>query len=873
MKLNARLATALGAAVLLGLGLCWALIPSAAGGSDARIVKVGLYDNAPKVYLDRHGRPAGLFVELLRAIARKQDWSLQFVSCHWAGCLKRLRQGRIDLMPDVAYSAKRGKRLDFHTVPVAYSWSQVYRSPATSIHSVGDLSDHRVAVLRNSIQSRYMAELKTGSGLAFKQVPVDSYTQGFEAVRDGRADAVVCNNFVGARNAGRFGLVETPIMFQPVSLYFATTKGRNGDLLKGIDHYLARWRDDPDSVYFAALRRAMVPAPVTVVPAWLELVVAGAGGGLALLLGFSVALRWRVRRATAALDHTNRQLDQVLSASPVVLYVLRRRGGELSPEWVSPNIQRLFGFTPEQALEPDWWRRRVHPDDRDAGVALLDSLFRRGHLSHEYRIIDAQGRVRYIRDELRLTGEHERGGERIVGTWSDLTHTREQEARLDFLLNHDALTGLPNRTLLRQRLVQAVGRQTGEPRSLAVLCIDLDRFKNINDTLGHSLGDEILRGASRRIQAAVGDNDLLASIGGDQFIVVADGHAHARDAAQLATEILNAFAEPLVAGDQRLVITASIGVSRYPGDGRDADTLLKHAELALYEAKARGRNTHCFFAPELSADLGQRLAIENELRGAADRGELVLHYQPQFDLASGDMVGVEALVRWNHPRRGLVAPNQFIPLAEETGLINEIALWVMHNACAQVVRWEQDGLAVPRVAVNLSVRQIERGVLSGQVAEVLAKTQLEASRLELEITESTIMHEPEKAIGALGELKTLGVMLSVDDFGTGHSSLSYLKRLPLDRLKIDKSFVGDIGHDANDEAISRAVIGLARSLGLESVAEGVEREEQAEFLRAEGCEFAQGYLFGHPVPADALYETWGGFPSRQRPLREEGGGA
>jgi EAL domain-containing protein (putative c-di-GMP-specific phosphodiesterase class I) len=324
----------------------------------------------------------------------------------------------------------------------------------------------------------------------------------------------------------------------------------------------------------------------------------------------------------------------------------------------------------------------------------------------------------------------------------------------------------------------------------------------------------------------------------------------------MTERVLSQFSRPMNVGGKNLTLSASVGISMYPSDGSDADTLMRHAEVAMYEAKNRGRNTWCLFDDRLSSRVVERLAMENALRGAIERDELIVHYQPQIDLDSGRPVGMEALVRWNHPDIGLLPPSQFIGLAEECGVINPIGAWVLGESCHQVMAWRNQGLDIPSISVNLSVRQIEHGALVAQVARVLEESGMDASSLELELTESMIMRDPDQSMRTLAALKNLGVKLSIDDFGTGHSSLAYLKRLPLDRLKIDRAFVRDIGRDPDDEAICRTVIELARQLGLSTIAEGVEREEQAEFMRREGCQVMQGFLYSKPLTADALAAFW-----------------
>jgi len=449
-----------------------------------------------------------------------------------------------------------------------------------------------------------------------------------------------------------------------------------------------------------------------------------------------------------------------------------------------------------------------------------------------------------------------------VSVLNDLSLMREAQQQLDYLSGHDALTSLPNRTVFREGLQQAIERARRDGRVLAMIFVDLDRFKNVNDTLGHPLGDELLRSASQRLRALLPPTTLLARLGGDEFGLVLDDDASVHGCLACAQRLLLDFERAFHIGGHALVVTLSLGISLFPEDASDADTLVRHAERAMYEAKTKGRNAYQFFEPGLAAGVLERLMMETALRGAAGRGELRLHFQPQIDLRSGALAGVEALVRWQHPQLGLVSPVQFIPLAEEVGLISEIGDWVLQQACAQMVAWEAQGLRVPRIAVNLSVQQIEDPQHMARVAQALAHSGLAGARLELEVTESLIMRQPEQAQRHLQELLSLGVEFAIDDFGTGHSSLAYLRRLPLHRLKIDQSFVRDIGEDSGGEAIVHAVIALARALGLHTVAEGVEQPHQAEFLRHAGCDTVQGYHFGRPMPAAQLLERWLDAPAR-----------
>jgi diguanylate cyclase (GGDEF)-like protein len=427
---------------------------------------------------------------------------------------------------------------------------------------------------------------------------------------------------------------------------------------------------------------------------------------------------------------------------------------------------------------------------------------------------------------------------------------KRYQEQLEHQANYDALTGLPNRNLLHDRLKQAVFAQR-QQRSIAVVFIDLDHFKFINDSLGHSAGDRLLRQMADRLREAVRDGDTVSRLGGDEFILVLNDQ-HTEDIVFRAMQrIITKVSEPVVLEGQELTVTCSAGISLYPQDGPDVDTLLKNADAAMYRAKEHGRNNFQFYTAEMNKLVNERLSLEANLRRAVERNELVLHYQPKHDLRTGAIVGVEALLRWSHPEWGLVYPDRFVPLAEETGLIGPMGEWVLRTACAQNRAWQDAGLPPVVMSVNLSPRQFRQDALFKTVARILAETGLRPEFLEMEITESMVMHNMEISIAILKGLRELGVQLSVDDFGTGYSSLAYLKTLPIGILKIDRSFVHDINGRADDDGLlARAIISLGHSLKLKVIAEGVETESQLDFLKAHQCDEAQGFYFSKPVPPE-----------------------
>lgn len=439
-----------------------------------------------------------------------------------------------------------------------------------------------------------------------------------------------------------------------------------------------------------------------------------------------------------------------------------------------------------------------------------------------------------------------------VAVFSDISAMKNSEHELAHLAHHDPLTDLPNRLLFTDRAEQALASAQVHKRGCALLLMDLDHFKIINDSLGHNVGDQLLKLVAERLSGLFGPGVTLARLGGDEFAVLAESCPQVVQAAALAQRMLNAMKDPFIFDGNQLFISASIGISLFPSDALSAEQLLRNADSALFKAKSAGREGYALYTEELTAHAQHRVEIAGELRRALDQHELRVYYQPVHDLHDSRLVGVEALVRWQHPERGLVPPGEFIPIAERTGLIAEIDAWVMDQACRQMCQWLADGAPLSFIAINVSSRLFARRELYEQVVQVLHTTGLDPAFLELEVTESAVMDDPEVALEQLHRLRELGLRLAIDDFGTGYSSLLRLKRLPVQKLKIDQGFVAGLPWDEDDAAIVRVVIALAKSMGMQVHAEGIEQVEQARFLLDQECDMGQGYWFGRPMPADEI---------------------
>lgn len=573
----------------------------------------------------------------------------------------------------------------------------------------------------------------------------------------------------------------------------------------------------------------------------------------------------RLSEWSASLCETEELFSQLASNLPQVFWIWNIR--DKAFHYINPAWEKMTGRSVARGDRLEKFLEAVHPDDVQRVIHETSEL-PYGGVDHDYRLLLPDNTVRWVHSRT-FPVRDSMGVYRIVGIMDDITHRKHAEQRLQHLAHYDALTSLPNRTLFYESLRKIIKQAESNQRIISVLFLDIDNFKNINDTLGHALGDELLRQFSVRLLECLRIRDMIARLGGDEFgciLVTPDGSG---DAGVVASKIRETLRRPFALQGHQVNVTASIGISVYPTDSLDADTLVKNGDTAMYRSKKAGRDTYRFFTSEMNASAIKRLDQENALRKALDRDEFVLHYQPKMELSQGRITGVEALIRWNRPGHGFVAPLEFISILEQTGLINRVGAWVIDSACRQIAEWRNTGIGEIPISVNVSGRQFSQSTLNTDVIRATQKNgvdpemlefELQTERalrensidfdlLELELTESSLMTHAKKTIGILRRLKALGIRVSIDDFGTGYSSLAYLKRFPIDVLKIDRSFIKDITTNPADAAITIAIIGMAHSLDVKVVAEGVETVEQFDFLRGQGCDEIQGYYLARPLPA------------------------
>ncbi len=560
-----------------------------------------------------------------------------------------------------------------------------------------------------------------------------------------------------------------------------------------------------------------------------------------------------------------RRTEQSLRQSEARLMRAQKIAGMGSWEWNiqtgeiywSDELFHIFGLEPasQPKIEIDWVFSLVNPVDLPSFKKVMFAASKNGQpFNVVYRIISSTEGEVVVNSQGEVECDEDGRPQLVSGTTLDITARIRAESEIQQLINYDTLTGLPNRSLLHDRLRLAISQAAREHELVGVLFLDLDRFKSINETLGHRVGDRLLKTVAKRLSACVRESDTLARLGGDEFVAILVGVNSAEGITTVAKKILMLISEPIYIDDQEIYTSASIGIAVYPMDGDDSHTLLKHADLAMYQAKEQDRNNFQFFSREMNIKVLERMMLENSMRKALEREEFFLVYQPQVDARTGRITGMEALLRWQHPDLGLLAPDKFIYLAEETGFIIPIGEWVLQSACRQNKAWQNQGLPSVRVAVNLSAKQFGQYHLDEMISATLMETGLDPEWLELEITESAIMKNADQNAVILRKLKDMGVSLAIDDFGTGYSSLAYLKHFPISRLKIDRSFVRDITTNSDDAAIAEIIIAMAQTLKLSVIAEGVETRAQMELLSFNNCVEMQGYLFSRPVPAAQFSE-------------------
>lgn len=813
---------------------------------NQRTVRVGIYENPPKVTLSETGQPSGILGDLLVLIARQNNWVLEPIPCNWQDCLQALEQGQIDLLPDVARNPERAELFDFHTTPSLYSWSQVY-ARTDRITSALDMQGSVIAVLQGSVQQEYVEALIDGFGVSARIAGIQNIEDGFRMVANEQADAVVANHYFGDSHAAKYGLLSTPIMFQPAQLFYASTKGKNADVLSAIDTQLNSWRLDANSDYFTILKHWQERNLRTAAPTWLWWALGGLAMALALAMAMAALLRSQVARQTRHLKASEARLNTILDSADAQIYI---KDLQLRYTYVNRKVCDYLG-KPAAAL---LGRSNDELFGVSANAALRDNDLRvteKGErvAEEEELLSPVTGKTAtFFSVKIPLRGEH--GAiEALCGISTDITAHKEAQEAAHRLAHFDPLTGLPNRQHLLQRLSEAAADVHGGAPLGAVIFVNLDNFKRINDARGHTTGNNILCGVAQRLQGS-GAATFVGRAGGDEFalLLMNQGRtpeAAAANALKAAETIHRLLADPFIIDNQPYLTSGSVGVTLIRPDGRSGDDLLREADIAMHRAKAAGGARAALYEAGMQTEIEERLTLEHDMARAIGTEQMFLHAQSQFN-QQGQCVGAELLLRWHHPDHGTIPPARFIPLAEESDIILRIGDWTLLQACRSIRAMLDQGTALP-LSVNVSPKQFRQPDFVRRVREILSETRADPHYLVFEVTEGILIQDLHGTAERMSELANLGIRFSIDDFGTGYSSLTYLKRLPLYELKIDKAFVQDAPQDADNAAIVRLILAMARQLNLRVVAEGVETAEQARFLGQHHCDTMQGYYFARPV--------------------------
>jgi diguanylate cyclase (GGDEF)-like protein/PAS domain S-box-containing protein len=812
-------------------------------------ITVTLDDNYPPyIFRDAGGDLQGILKDSWALWSRKTGIRVKLDAKDWAQALAQMAAGQADVIDTIFYTDARARLYDFST---PYATIEV---PIYFDKRIGGLTDAKslrgftVGVKEGDACIDWLTEHGVSSFRRYHSYETLINAAGVKDVRVLCIDAPPANYFLyklGLESEFRF----TAPLYTG-EFHWAVRKG-NATVRKIVAEGFAQISD--------AERREIDDR-------WTgQLLVSGRFAkytGYALLVGVGmtlilILLNWSLRRRVAVrtseliatlneLNGSKKHFEALVSTTPVGVFETDAGGACI---YVNDRWLEISGLPREDVLGSGWVNA-LHPDYRERfQAAWMAAVQKAQPLQMEMRLRRPDGKDTWVLAQASPVQGEQGNLTGYIGSITDISEIKAAETRIAYLAHHDALTELPNRVLARDRAEVAMAFADRSGEKVALLFLDLDHFKTVNDSLGHTTGDALLRAVSARLRSCVRDTDTISRQGGDEFLIVLPEVPDADAIAAVASKVLGSMSAPIVIEGQELATSVSAGIAVFPDDGNDFDTLLKKADTAMYHAKEAGRNTYRFYTEQMNVDAVEHLRIQAGLRRALDNGEFLLHYQPQFELATGKLVGAEALIRWDHPEMGLIAPARFIPIAETSGMIVAIGNWVLREACRQAAGWCDTGFPDVVVAVNLSAMQFKRGDLQQTIVGVLNETGLDPTRLELELTESILIGNTEMVLDTVRKLKAIGIKLSLDDFGTGYSSLSYLKRFPLDKLKIDQSFVRDMIKDGDNAAIVRAIIQLARSLNLRTIAEGVEDQAVVEHLRVLHCDEGQGYHFARPMPA------------------------
>ncbi len=820
-----------------------------------KTLKVGVYHNPPKIMFDEYGKLSGIHGELLMVVAERHNWQLLPVECDWEQCLTFLQQGKIDILPDVAKNDARAQWAEFHEEAALLSWSQLYAAKNEKITSLLDLNNKRVAVLKGSVQESYLQQLIESFELKSELYPVESFSEGFDAVLTGKANAVATNQFFGNQQVVDRSVQMTPIMFLPSELFFAVSQQSSSDILTTIDNELKRLKADENSVYYQIIERWSSQQKAVSVPFYVWWIIAALVLLAVGVLFFNQLLRRKVADKTKALAQSKYRLNTILDSVEAYIYI---KDKDLRYQYANWQVLKLFKLELEDIIgktDYDLFDKTTADQLKSYDSKVLES----GH-----RL--AQGEVNNLPGEKEI---HQFWSVKVplfdstnqviglCGISTDISEYQNMKEEIQSLAYFDPLTGLANRRFMLERLNEEFDLYQSGGGDGVLVMLDIDHFKKINDSFSHDTGDELLILFGQRLESELRQADNAGRLGSDEFMVLlkSEKGQSLRDDSNLRQRLqvlLERLGEPYKLGGSLESVSVSMGITLF-SDAQSPGDLMQAADLALSQAKDVNASKLQFFNTGIQREFNYRQQLITALRKAIKSESLEIYLQPQYQQLSPDSalncLGFEALLRWCDEELGWVSPAEFIPLAESQGLMPDLHRLVLDQVLSSIPRLQRSALECGvRVAINVSASQFKAEGFVEDIEQRLLATGIPGELLELEVTESMLIDDIEHTANNMERLKALGVTFALDDFGTGYASLGYLKRLPLNSLKIDQSFIRDLHTNNSDEAIVRTVIALGNSLDLDIIAEGVETEEHLLKLQEMGCFRFQGYYFARPEP-------------------------
>jgi len=815
------------------------------------IYQIGYFDTPPLSFTNEAGKPEGIIIDLLSEISKQEQFEINWVHNNFPQLIAMMQKQQLDIMVSVAYSKSRAQFMQYSEMNFTNVWGQVFLPPNSSIESLFDLNGKTIALMENDFSGQNFIKQCELFEVDCKTKYGSSYQHLITMLANNEVDALVSNNMAGVAFQKPFNLIASSIVFDPFKVYITAPLDSHNQVITLYDKHMKLWKENPDSFYYQTRLKWTHQSKENTIPYWvfytlLGLMLFGIVSGIAALL-----FKRQVKRRVNDLTQREIQLNQIINIVPHMIFANDYNGKFI----IANNYACDFFGIEKTAIEDKniYKILKSNPNFKN----LITYTSSSNPFNTELEVKNASGNdLTLMMSKVPYSGRND-NEPAIVTVGVDISQTKQFEQEIQYLAHHDPLTGLPNRVLLGDRLKSSLIRALQFNHIGAILYIDLDNFKNINDSQGHKTGDKLIKKVASVIKKHITPGDTLARLGGDEFVLELpelnnDIQSAEQQALIVSESIINQLKKPIYIEGKQYNITASVGVVLYPRDGNRQSILIQRADTAMNEAKFRGRNRVQLFERGLETKVKKNHQLDNDLRQALNNNEIAIVFQPVVSANTMKMVGAEMLLRWHHPTEGIIMPSEFIPIAESAQLILGIGYWAIEQACQQIIKWQESEKNNLFIAVNLSVVQIRDNAFLSKVTDLITQYKIPRNCLEFEVTESILLSESSRSLEIINQLKLLGIRLSIDDFGTGYSSFDYIRKLPLDKIKIDKSFIQDIPKDNNSVTIVKTILNMAYELNLEVVAEGVENTAQIAFLKKHNCQLFQGFYFSKPKSLSQL---------------------